>query len=142
MTKKKRTLEQILHENWIEPWVERLNLGYMHLHVTLVDEVEDNHKGAAAICHTNPPYNSAEIEVLESWFVDSLEDGEDQEIEFVLVHELCHLVLLPVVGLAPDIIPRKLWNEHQEKVEGLCDTLAINFISLHHGEKRGIIPWS
>ncbi len=139
---KKRSPEQILHENWIQPWTERLNLTGMHLHATLVDKVDEKYEGAAAVCHMNSPYNSAEIEVLEPWFVDCLEDGDTQEIEFVLVHELCHLVLLPITGIVTEIIPRKLWDEHQRQIEGLCDTLAVQYISLHHGEKRGIIPWN
>lgn len=144
MTKKPtRSMEQILHEDWIEPWVERLNLGSFHLHAELVEKMEEGiPEIAVAVCITSSPYNSATIKVLQPWFEQRIEDGDDEEIEFVLVHELCHLVLFPLVNLGMEIISQRNHIEFDKRCENLCDILAVNFISLHHREKRGIVTWN
>lgn len=88
--------------SYIQKWQPRLYLHEWAFKTTYYHEAEKEDESTAAIL-MNPQYKQADIKINPKFW-----DSDPREREMILVHELCHCIVYPLVQLASDACNQQL----------------------------------
>lgn len=117
----------------VKKWRKVLGLGSEWRIVVIISggdpEAGDGayeHVNVAAHTAVEPGYFAARITVNSKCF-----DGEHHvDLEQVIVHELCHVLLRPVESLVEAVMPKKLADVVDQNMEALCERVSRALVRL------------
>lgn len=108
MTDKEYRAKTRLIAKLLARWIERLGLREYDIKVQYLRELHDNDKDIRAECECAWEYRQIGI----TFYVPSMEGYNDETIEDIIVHELCH----GIVNEMRPAVPNDSVMKHEERV--------------------------
>lgn len=118
--------------NW---WTEFLGITQTYqVNIGVLEEIPGKAPGGgdrAMMVNAEHPYKMISILVAS----DIVSPLNDQELEKCLVHELAHIILLPMTELVMGTLDGPVLEGIHNQEEMVCDTLAQYFMRLKYGKE-------
>lgn len=105
-------------ERYLKKWHPLLQMGFFQLKYQYIRGLCTDDSQTCAVTNTHWVYRRAHI----TWFIEKLASLSDAELEDIVVHEFCHVLLAPVTQDQPE--------EWHEQVEFTTQTMAMLLINV------------
>lgn len=132
-TKKEKLTRRIIPLlNW---WTEFLGIAQVYqINIGVLDDIPGYAPGGrtrAMTVRVEHPYRQISLLVSE----EMVTPLNDQELEKAVVHEMVHIIILPVSELVAGVLagPAMEGIDHQEEM--ICDSVAQYFMRLKYGKE-------
>lgn len=105
-------------------WHPLLQMGWYTLSYTYIRGYDED-PSTVAVTKAQWVYRKAYI----TWFMEKINELTDEQLENVVIHEFCHVILAPATQDQPE--------EWHEQVEFVTETVAILFANVLNAGKEG-----
>lgn len=109
-------------EKFLTKWHPLLQMGFYQLKYDYVRTYCPDDSDTCAVTNSSWVYRKAHI----TWYIQKLSELNDDELEDVVVHEFCHVLLAPVTQDQP--------QEWHEQVEFVTQTMAMLLINVQKSD--------
>lgn len=114
-------------EKMLSKWHPLLQMGWHTLKYKYVRGYDED-DSVCAVTKASWTYRRGYI----TWYMQKLYELNEDELENIVVHEFCHILLAPVTQDQPE--------NWREQIELTTETMAVILINLHRGENAGNGP--
>ena len=114
-------------EKVLTKWHPLLQMGWYTLNYEYRRNPHEEDPEIAAVTNTAWTYRRARI----TWYMPTLHGLTHDELENIVLHEFCHVILAPVTQDQPP--------EWKEQIEYTTETMAVILMNVHRGNKNAVV---